>query len=49
MAYNAENAIRILQGRLQPDKPRLFVQADITVRQLQMVAYYLNLFFFFAM
>jgi len=37
MAYNAENAIHILQGRLQSHTPHLFVQAEIMVRQIQVV------------
>jgi hypothetical protein len=32
MSYNTESAIRLLQGRLEEDKPRLFAQADIVVR-----------------
>lgn len=34
MNYDAEGAIRILQGRLQPDRPRIFVQADVMVCHL---------------
>jgi hypothetical protein len=34
MGYEAESAIRILQGRLQSDRPYLFVGAEVIVRQL---------------